>query len=118
MRPEVPRTPDPEPPVYAVISDRSRQLGVRVGDVVVCDPSAEAEAGKSITFDRVLLLSNEGEVTIGKPTVDGATVTGEVLGAFRGKKEVVFRFKRRKNVRVKNGHRQDYVRVKITGINA
>ena len=89
-----------------------------MGDVVVCDPSAEAEAGKSITFDRVLLLSNEGEVTIGKPTVDGATVTGEVLGAFRGKKEVVFRFKRRKNVRVKNGHRQDYVRVKITGINA
>ena len=104
--------------MYAVISDRSRQLGVRVGDIVVCDPSADAEAGASLVFDRVLLLSNEGEVTIGKPTVEGATVTGEVLGSFRGKKEVVFRFRRRKNVRVKNGHRQDYVRVKITGINA
>jgi large subunit ribosomal protein L21 len=104
--------------VYAVISDRSRQLGVRVGDVVVCDPSAEAEAGASITFDRVLLLAHEGDVTVGAPTIAGATVTGEVLGSFRGKKEVVFRFKRRKNVRVKNGHRQDYVRVKITGINA
>jgi large subunit ribosomal protein L21 len=104
--------------VYAVISDRSRQIGVRVGDVVVCDPSPEAADGASITFDRVLLLADEGEVTVGKPTVEGATVTGEVLGSFRGKKEVVFRFKRRKNVRVKNGHRQDYVRVKITGIHA
>jgi large subunit ribosomal protein L21 len=104
--------------VYAVISDRSRQLGVRVGDVVVCDPSAEAQAGQSIVFDRVLLIADEGAVQVGAPTVAGASVTGEVLGAFRGKKEVVFRFKRRKNVRVKNGHRQDYVRVKITGINA
>lgn len=104
--------------MYAVISDRGRQLGVRVGDIVVCDPSAEAEEGKSLTFDRVLLLSNEGDVKVGAPTVEGASVTGEVLGSFRGKKEVVFRFKRRKNVRVKNGHRQDYVRVKITGINA
>jgi len=102
--------------VYAVISDRSRQLGVRVGDVVVCDPSAEAAPGASITFDRVLLVADEGDVKVGAPTIEGATVTGEVLGGFRGKKEVVFRFKRRKNVRVKRGHRQPYTRVRITGI--
>ena len=104
--------------MYAVISDRGRQLGVRVGDVVVCDTMADQEAGAEIVFDRILLLSNEGDVRVGKPTVEGAAVKGEVVGAFRGKKSVVFRFKKRKNVRVKNGHRQDYVRVKITDISA
>ncbi|MEM7307726.1 MAG: 50S ribosomal protein L21 [Planctomycetota bacterium] len=106
--------------MYAVISDRSRQIGVRVGDVVVCDasPDAQGEDCKDLLFDRVLLVSNEGEVRVGTPTVEGASVKGEVLGAFRGKKCVVFRFKKRKNVRVKRGHRQDYVRVRITEINA
>ena len=104
--------------MYAVISDRGRQLGVRVGDVVACDPSPGAETGKELVFDQVLLLTHEGSVRVGTPTVAGASVRGEVLGAFRGKKEVVFRFKRRKNVRVKNGHRQNYVRVKITAIDA
>jgi large subunit ribosomal protein L21 len=103
--------------VYAVISDRGRQLGVRVGDVVACDHS-EAQAGQQLVFDQVLLLSHEGTVRVGTPTVAGASVRAEVLGGFRGPKEVVFRFKRRKNVRVKNGHRQDYVRVKITAIDA
>ena len=104
--------------MYAIISDRGRQLGVRVGDVVAFDPSPGAEAGKELVFDQVLLLTHEGQVRVGTPTVKGASVRGEVLGAFRGKKEVVFRFKRRKNVRVKNGHRQDYLRVKITAIDA
>ena len=54
---------------------------------------------------------------IGKPNVEGASVTGEVMGLERGDKVVVFRFKRRKNIRVKRGHRQSYTRVKITGIN-
>ena len=104
--------------MYAVISDRGRQLGVRVGDVVVCDSMNGRESGQEVVFDRVLLLSNEGQVTVGAPTVEGASVTGEILGRTLGKKAVVFRFKRRKNVRVKNGHRQDYVRVRITDIKA
>ena len=104
--------------MYAVISDRGRQFLVREGDVVLCDPEGGREKGSEVVFDRVLFVSNEGEVTVGTPTVDGAQVQGEVLGAMRGKKSVVFRFKRRKNVRVKNGHRQDYVRVRITGIKA
>ena len=69
------------------------------------------------TFGDVLLVTNEGETTVGQPTIEGASVTGEVVGELRGRKEVVFRFKRRKNVRVKNGHRQTYTSVKITGIN-
>lgn len=101
--------------MYAVISDRTRQIGVRVGDVVAMDHQ-DAEAGQELVFDRVLLLANEGDVRVGAPTIAGAKVKAEVLGAFRGRKEVVYRFKRRKNVRVKKGHRQDYLRVKITAI--
>ncbi len=103
--------------MYAIIDDRGRQAGVRVGDVVACDQNTDWQVGETVTFDKVLVLSNEGDVRVGTPTVDGASVTAEVLGPIKGKKEVVFRFKRRKNVRVKNGHRQGYTQVKITGIN-
>ena len=104
--------------MYAIISDRSRQITVREGDVIQCDHQDNLEPGSAITFDNVLLLSNEGKVTIGTPLIEGATVTAEVVGPTKGPKLVVFRFKRRKNVRVKRGHRQDYVAVRIIGINA
>jgi large subunit ribosomal protein L21 len=71
-----------------------------------------------VTFDEVLLVGEEGEVRVGRPTLEGASVTGEVLGVAKGEKLVAFRFKRRKNVRVKRGHRQKYTRVRITGIEA
>jgi len=103
--------------VYAIISDRSNQATVRVGDVVLCD-LMEAESGAEVTFDNVLLVGDEGEVKVGKPNVEGASVKGEVLGTARGDKLVVFRFKRRKNIRRKNGHRQSYTRVRITSIDA
>ena len=103
--------------MYAIISDRSNQATVRVGDEILCDLMGDAERGSTITFDTVLLVGNEGSVKIGKPTVEGATVTGEVMGLDRGDKLVVFRFKRRKNIRVKRGHRQTYTRVRITDIN-
>ena len=102
--------------MYAVINDRSRQYTVREGDEILCDLNAEFTAGDTVTFDRVHLLGNEGDVKIGKPFVDGAKVTAEVVGDTKGKKLVVFQFKRRKNVRVKKGHRQGYTRVKIQGI--
>jgi large subunit ribosomal protein L21 len=101
--------------VYAVIQALGRQTTVRPGDEILCDLSPAAP-GDAIVFDQVLLVGNEGVVTIGKPTVAGAKVTGEVLGEARGEKVVAFRFKRRKNVRVKRGHRQRYTRVKITDI--
>ena len=102
--------------MYAVINDRSRQYTVREGDEILCDLGPDLSAGQSVTFDRVHLVSNEGDVKIGKPFVDGASVTAEVLGDTKGKKVVVFHFKRRKNIRVKQGHRQGYTRVKIQGI--
>ena len=104
--------------MYAIISDKSRQHTVRVGDVVRCDHKPDAQPGQELTFGDVLLVSNEGDVKVGSPNVDGASVTGEVVGESRGKKLVVFRFKRRKNVRVKRGHRQSYTDVRITAINA
>jgi len=104
--------------VYAVISDRDRQYGVRVGDVILCDVSDAWTEGTEVTFDQVHLLSNEGDVRVGKPTVGGASVRGEVVGSARGEKLVVFKFKRRKGARCKRGHRQSYAKVRITGIDA
>jgi large subunit ribosomal protein L21 len=102
--------------VFAIISDRTRQIGVRVGDVVACDLNRGWKEGDEVTFERVLLLSDEGQVRLGRPTVDGASVSGKVLGDFRGVKTTSMRFRRRKNVRRKRGHREGYTRVEITGI--
>jgi large subunit ribosomal protein L21 len=99
--------------VYAVISDRSRQHTVRSGDVILCDLEATKQAGDKITFDQVLLVSHEGAIKLGKPFVAGASVTGEVVGEVKGEKVIAFRFKRRKNVRRKRGHRERYTQVKI-----
>jgi large subunit ribosomal protein L21 len=104
--------------MYAVIQDRSRQHTVRTGDVILCDFDAPKTEGDKVTFDKVLMLSGEGVSKIGKPTVAGASVTGEVLGTERGEKLVVFRFKRRKNVRKKRGHRQTYTKVRIQEVRA
>ena len=104
--------------MFAVISDRSRQIGVRVGDLVACDLNRGWKAGDAVVFDRVLLLSDEGEIRLGRPTVAGASVQGRVVGPFRGEKTVSMRLKRRKNVRRKRGHREDFTRVEITAIQA
>lgn len=102
--------------MYAVINDRSRQYTVRPGDEILCDLGPDLVPGETVTFDRVQLVGDEGDIRIGTPFVDGVKVTGEVLSAAKGKKLVVFRLKRRKNVRVKQGHRQGYARVRIQGI--
>lgn len=102
--------------MYAVITDKNRQTTVRKGDEIICDLHADLEPGAEITFDEVLLVGNEGDVKIGTPTVSGASVKGEVLGVAKGPKVVALRFHRRKNVRVKRGHRQRYTRVRITDI--
>ena len=104
--------------MYAILSDRTQQATVREGDEIVCDLMDDAQPGAEIQFDQVLLVGDEGETRIGTPFVEGASVTGQVVGETKGKKLVIFRFKRRKNVRRKTGHRQRYTRVRITKINA
>lgn len=103
--------------MYAIINDRGQQKRVAEGDVVLLDLQGSAEPGQKITIGDVLLVGDEGSVKIGKPNVAGASVTAEVLGLEKGPKLIAFRFKRRKNVRVKRGHRQKYTEVKITKIN-
>lgn len=103
--------------MYAIILDRTRQTTVRAGDVIDCDLNTDLKAGDSVTFEEVLLVGNEGEVRVGKPLVVGASVTGEVIGEIKGQKVIAFRFKRRKGVRRKRGHRQHYTQVRITAIN-
>ena len=102
--------------MYAVIDDRNNQFTVRSGDEILCDLDTKWEPGQTVTFDRVHLVGEEGSVKIGKPLVEGATVEGQVVGHERGKKLVVFHFKRRKNIRKKTGHRQPYTRVRINKI--
>ena len=101
--------------MYAIIADSGRQFKVEEGQEVVVDLRDE-EAGSTITFDQVLAISGDDGVKVGKPTVDGASVTAEVLGEVKGKKIYVQKFRRRKNSRRRTGHRQRYTSVRIDAI--
>jgi large subunit ribosomal protein L21 len=105
--------------MYAVIQTGGKQYRVEPGKTVVVEKLTGA-AGAPVVFDHVLLVSSGdgGDVTVGKPTVAGAKVTGEIVEQGRGEKLVVFKFRRRKNYVRKNGHRQNYTAVKIAAIEA
>ena len=102
--------------MYAIIEDGGRQYKVTSGDTILIDREAK-EGEKSIKFDRVLLVGGEGEPKIGLPMLANATVTADVIGEKQGKKIDIQKYKRRKGYHKKIGHRQRYLRVKITGIN-
>jgi large subunit ribosomal protein L21 len=102
--------------MYAIIEAGGRQHKVTSGDTIRVDREVNADE-KSITFDRVLLVGGEGPAKIGAPIVAGATVTAEVLGAVKGPKIDIMKYKRRKGYHKKQGHRQPQVEVKITAIN-
>lgn len=103
--------------MYAVIQTGGKQYRVEPGKTVVVE-KLDGEQGTAVVFDQVLLVSSGdgGSVSIGKPTVAGAKVTGSIVEQGRGEKLVVFKFRRRKNYVRKNGHRQDYTAVKIAEI--
>lgn len=103
--------------MYAIIDDKGRQYTVRKGDVVDVDLKGSEEQ-QSITFDRVLMVSGDGGVKIGTPTVEGAKVVATVVGEVKGKKIIIRKYRRRKNYRRKQGHRQHYTRVRIESIEA
>jgi large subunit ribosomal protein L21 len=98
---------------YAVIRTGGKQYRVTEGDVVRV-ASLAGNPGDKVKFD-VLLLSGES-VQIGKPSVSGAEVEGEIVQHGRGEKLVVFKFRKRKRSRKKAGHRQDFTAVRITGV--
>jgi large subunit ribosomal protein L21 len=103
--------------MYAIIEDSGKQFKVTSGDRIRID-RAVGEDVKNITFDKVLLVAGEGSPKIGAPLVAGATVSADVIGAAKGPKIDIQKYKRRKGYHKKIGHRQSYLEVKITGINA
>lgn len=103
--------------MYAIIEDQGRQYTVREGDVVRLD-LREATEKESIVFDRVLMVRDDNETKVGTPTLAGAKVVATVVGEIKGTKIVVRKFKRRKNYRRKQGHRQRYTQVRIDSIEA
>ncbi|MEO1523822.1 MAG: 50S ribosomal protein L21 [Planctomycetota bacterium] len=101
--------------MYAIIVDGGRQYKVEPGMEVDLD-YRDAPAGESITFNKVLAVKGDSGLTLGSPTVDGATVTASIVGPKQGKKIHVQKFRRRKHSKSRIGHRQLYTRVKINEI--
>ena len=100
---------------YSIIETGSKQYRVSAGDTLEVERLA-VEAGQPVTFDRVLLVSNEGKLSVGSPTVATAAVVADVVEHIRGEKKVAFKLKRRKGYRKTIGHRQELTVVKIKEI--
>ena len=103
--------------MYAVLETGSKQYRVTAGDTLEIE-RLDVEAGKPFTFDRVLLVSNEGKLTVGSPTVAKASVVADVIAHKRGEKKIAFKMKRRKGYHRTVGHRQELTVIKITEIKA
>jgi large subunit ribosomal protein L21 len=103
--------------MYAVIESGGKQYRVAPGDVLDVELLSEAgDAGSSVRFDRVLMVSGDGGLQVGAPVVAGAAVTASLVGAVRGPKIRVFKTKKRIQWRRTRGHRQDLHRIRIEGI--
>ncbi len=100
--------------MYAIIATGGKQYTVKEGDIIRVE-KLEAEEGSKVTFDQVLVI-NDGALTVGKPVIAGAAVKGEVVEQGRGKKVIVYKYKRKTGYHNKNGHRQAYTAVKIESI--
>jgi large subunit ribosomal protein L21 len=101
--------------MYAIVDIAGKQFKV-TQDQFVYAPRMQGEEGASVEFDRVLLLDNDGKVEVGAPLVKGAKVSGKILGHVNGDTVVVFKKKRRKGYKVRNGHRQQFTKVMIENI--
>ncbi len=103
--------------MYAVIKDGCREYKVAEGDVLDVDLKSDLEPGDEVTFETVLLVSkDEGDLAVGSPTVEGATVSATVESHVKGDKVISYKYKRRQGYHRKKGHRQQYTRVRVTGI--
>ncbi len=102
--------------MYAVIETGSKQYRVAPGDTIEVE-LLEAEAGKTVTLDRVLLVASEGKVSVGTPTVDKAAVVADVVAHKRGPKTIAFKMRRREGYHKTIGHRQELTVLKIKEIN-
>lgn len=103
--------------MYAIIETGGKQYKVEEGMEIYIE-KLDSEAGDSVTFDKVLLVSKDGKLEVGSPFIDAASVTGKIDRHGRGKKITVFKYKPKKNYSKKQGHRQPYTKVTIDKIKA
>ena len=101
--------------MYAIFEDGSHQFRVSEGDRVVVD-RRDGERGGEVVFSKVLLIAGDGAPNIGAPVLEGARVTAKIVEQFLDKKIIIQKFRRRKNMRRRNGHRQPHTAVLITGV--
>jgi large subunit ribosomal protein L21 len=101
--------------MYAIFEDGSHQFRVSEGDRIVVD-RRQGDPGSELVFSKVLLIAGPGGPTIGAPVVEGARVVAKIVDQFRDKKIIIQKFRRRKNMRRRNGHRQPYTTVQITSV--
>jgi large subunit ribosomal protein L21 len=102
--------------MYAIVEIAGQQFKVEEGKRIFVH-RLDVEDGKKIDFEQVLLIDDEGKITIGEPTIKDATVQAKILEKVRGEKVIVFKKKRKKGYRIKNGHRQNFTHVEIISIN-
>ncbi|CAN5701926.1 50S ribosomal protein L21 [soil metagenome] len=100
---------------YAIIATGGKQYRVAVGDVITVE-RLDAEVGSEVVLQEVLMIGGSGDPEIGAPTIAGASVSAEVVDAFRGEKIIVFKYKPKKRYRRRIGHRQPLTRLAITAI--
>ncbi len=101
--------------MLAIVNIAGQQFKVTEGQEIFVH-QLEAGEGDNVSFDEVLLVDNDGSTQVGTPIVSGATVKATVLGHQKGDKVIVFKKKRRKGYKVKNGHRQSFTKIKIDSI--
>jgi large subunit ribosomal protein L21 len=103
--------------MYAIIRSGDKQFRAEPG-LTLKVPAIEAEVGDTVTFEEVLVTGGDDGVNVGAPLVEGATVTAEVLRHGKGRKVIIFKWKKRKNYRRKQGHRQKFTEIRIGEIRA
>jgi large subunit ribosomal protein L21 len=101
--------------MYAIVKTGSKQYRVEKGSIIDVE-LLTGEKGDAVTLDQVLFLKDDKNSTIGAPLIAGASVKAEIQDQVKDKKLIVFKYKRRKNCRTKNGHRQKLTRIKVTDI--
>jgi large subunit ribosomal protein L21 len=101
--------------MYAIVDIAGKQFKV-AKDQYIYAPLMEGEAGTSVSFDKVLLVDNDGKIDIGVPALSGIKVSGKILEHVKGSKVIIFKKKRRKGYAVKNGHRQQFTKIQIESI--
>ncbi len=100
---------------YVIVESGSKQYAVKQGDIIDIE-LVSGERGESVVLDQVLFLKQGETVLVGSPVLTGVKVQGEIVGQVRGPKVISYKYKKRHNYRRKVGHRQDYTRIKITGV--